>query len=52
LEHLHTREVGTHNFQFLGYNDYCDDSFFEDEMNESKNNANDNPKRILPLEVD
>ncbi len=51
LEHLHTGETRTHNFQFLGSNDYCDDSIFEDEMSESKDNVNDNPKRILPLEV-
>jgi hypothetical protein len=52
LENLHMKEVKTHSFQFFGFNDCCDDFLSEDEMNESKNNANDNPKRILPLEVD
>jgi hypothetical protein len=26
--------------------------FFQDEMSESQDNADDNPKRIVPLEVD
>jgi hypothetical protein len=51
LEHLHTGEARTHNFQFLGFNDCCDDSLFENEMNESKDNVDYNPKRILPLEA-
>ncbi len=52
LENFHTGKVETHSFQFSGFSDYGDDFLFEDEMNELEDNANDNPKRILPLEVD
>jgi hypothetical protein len=52
LEHLHIRKTRTHNFQFPSFNDYCDDSLFEDEMSELEDNADDNPKRIVLLEVD
>jgi len=34
LEFLHIRKTGTHNFQFLNSNDYCDDSLFQDGMSE------------------
>lgn len=51
LEHLHIWKTRTHNFQFPNFNDYYDDFLFENEMNQSEDNVNDNPKRIVPLET-
>jgi nitrate reductase beta subunit len=51
LEHLHIWKTRTHNFQFPNFNDYYDDFLFENEMNQSKDNVDDNPKRIVPLET-
>lgn len=51
LKHLYVGEAKTKNFQLFCFNDCYDDHIFEDEMSELEDDAGDNPKGILLVEM-